>query len=100
MTKSRSSSRWIKRHLDDSYVKKARICGYRSRSSYKLLEINQRDRLLKSGMTVVDLGSSPGGWSQVVTKFIGLHGRIIASDILPMEKIDSVYFIQGDFTHL
>lgn len=98
MARSKTSKGWLKEHFDDPYVKQAQKDGYRSRASYKLLEIQEKDRLLRSGMTVLDLGSAPGGWSQVVSRVIGEKGRIIASDILPMDSIPDVNFIQGDFT--
>lgn len=99
MPKKRSSSRaWLKEHRDDIYVQRAQKEGYRSRACYKLLELNERDRLIRQGMTVLDLGSAPGGWSQVAANLVGHHGRIIASDILPMDNIAGVEFIQGDFT--
>ncbi len=96
--RSDSSHRWLKEHFNDPYVKKAQQEGYRSRAVYKLLEIHQRDRLFKPGMTVVDLGAAPGGWSQLVVKLIKPKGQIIALDILPMEPIEGVEFIQGDFS--
>ncbi len=98
MARSKSSGRWLKEHFDDPYVKMAQKDGYRSRASYKLLEIQEKDRILRPGMTVIDLGSAPGGWSQVVSRVIGDSGRLIASDILPMDGIADVTFIQGDFT--
>lgn len=98
MARSKSSGRWLDEHVNDPYVKKAQIDGYRSRASYKLLEIIEKDRLVKPGMRVLDLGSTPGGWSQVVAPLIGRKGRLIASDILPMDAIADVEFIQGDFT--
>ncbi|HIZ50879.1 MAG TPA: 23S rRNA (uridine(2552)-2'-O)-methyltransferase RlmE [Candidatus Pseudomonas excrementavium] len=98
MARSKTSKGWLKEHFDDPYVKQAQKDGYRSRASYKLLEIQEKDRLLRPGMTVLDLGSAPGGWSQVVSRVIGEKGRIIASDILPMDSIPDVNFIQGDFT--
>lgn len=96
-TKS-SSKRWLKEHFTDPYVKKAQQEGYRSRAVYKLLEIHERDRLFKPGMVVVDLGAAPGGWSQLVTQLVKPKGRVIALDILPMEPLVGVQFIQGDFT--
>lgn len=96
--RSRSSGRWLKEHFDDPYVKEAQKQGYRSRASFKLLEIHEKDRLIRPGMTVVDLGSAPGGWSQVAVKLVGHHGRVIASDILPMDTLAGVDFIAGDFT--
>ncbi|HDZ55725.1 MAG TPA: 23S rRNA (uridine(2552)-2'-O)-methyltransferase RlmE [Pseudomonas xinjiangensis] len=98
MARSKTSKGWLKEHFDDPYVKLAQKDGYRSRASYKLLEIQEKDRLLKPGMTVLDLGSAPGGWSQVASRLIGEKGRIIASDILPMDSIADVTFIEGDFT--
>ena len=95
--KSKNRS-WIKQHVNDPYVKQAQRDGYRSRASYKLLEIVEKDRLIQSGMTVVDLGSAPGGWSQVAARLVGHDGRVHALDILPMDPIAGVDFIQGDFT--
>ena len=95
--KSKNRS-WIKQHVNDPYVKQAQRDGYRSRASYKLLEIVEKDRLIRSGMTVVDLGSAPGGWSQVAARLVGHDGRVHALDILPMDPIEGVDFIQGDFT--
>ena len=98
MARSKSSSRWLKEHFDDPFVKMAQKDGYRSRASYKLLEVQERDRILRPGMTVIDLGSAPGGWSQVTSRVIGDKGTLIASDILPMAAIADVTFIEGDFT--
>lgn len=98
MARSKTSHRWLKEHFDDPYVKMAQRDGYRSRASYKLLEIQEKDRILRPGMTVVDLGAAPGGWSQVTSRVIGDKGTLIASDILPMDSIPDVTFIQGDFT--
>lgn len=98
VARSKSSQRWLKEHFDDPFVKQAQKDGYRSRASYKLLEIQEKDHILKNGMTVIDLGAAPGGWSQVVSRIIGEHGRLIASDILSMDSIADVTFIQGDFT--
>ena len=95
--KSKNRS-WIKQHVNDPYVKQAQRDGYRSRASYKLLEIVEKDRLIRSGMTIVDLGSAPGGWSQVAARLVGHDGRVHALDILPMDPIAGVDFIQGDFT--
>ncbi len=97
-SRSRSSGRWLKEHFDDPYVKEAQKLGYRSRASFKLLEMQEKDRLIKPGMTVVDLGSAPGGWSQVAVELVGHHGRVVASDILPMDSLAGVEFICGDFT--
>jgi len=85
-------------HVTDQYVKKAQIDGYRSRASYKLIEINEKDKLIGPGSVVMDLGSAPGGWSQIVAPWVGDKGRVIASDILPMDALAGVDFIQGDFT--
>ena len=98
MARSKTSQRWLKEHFDDPYVKMAQKDGYRSRASYKLLEVQEKDRILRPGMTVVDLGAAPGGWSQVTSRVIGDKGRLIASDILEMDSIPDVTFIQGDFT--
>ncbi len=86
------------RHVSDPFVKKAQLEGYRSRSAYKLTELNEKDRLVRPAMRVMDLGSAPGGWSQVLGKLVGAKGRVLATDILPMEPIKNVDFIQGDFT--
>lgn len=94
---SKSSKAWMKEHIDDYYVQQAQKEGYRSRAAYKLLEINQKTGLIQNGMTVVDLGSAPGSWSQVAGQLVGSQGRLIASDILPMDHLDNVTFIQGDF---
>ena len=97
MARSKSSSRWLQEHVNDPYVKQAQKEGYRARSSYKLLELNERDRLIRPGMRVLDLGSAPGGWSQVAAALVGAKGRVLATDILPMEPLKNVDFIQGDF---
>jgi 23S rRNA (uridine2552-2'-O)-methyltransferase len=98
MAKTSSSKQWLKEHFDDSWVRRAREDGYRSRASYKLLEIQQKDNLLRPGMVVVDLGSAPGGWSQVAAKLVLPKGLVLASDILDMEPVEGVTFVQGDFT--
>ncbi len=99
MPKKKSSSRaWLKEHRTDQYVQRAQREGYRSRACYKLLEIQEKDGLIRPGHTVVDLGAAPGGWSQVVAEIVGDRGRVIASDILPMDSLADVQFIQGDFT--
>lgn len=99
MAKKKSSSKaWLKEHRDDPYVQQAQREGYRSRACYKLLEIQERDRVIRPGMTVLDLGSAPGGWSQVAAQLVGHSGRVIASDILPMDTLAGVEFIEGDFT--
>lgn len=98
MPKSKSSSaRWLQRQSKDPYVKQAKQAGYRSRAAFKLLEIQKKDRIIKQGMTIVDLGAAPGGWSQVAQKLAGKHGRVFALDILPMDPLPDVEFIQGDF---
>lgn len=97
MPRSKSSSRWLREHFDDVYVKKAQAEGLRSRAAFKLEELIERDRLLKPGMSVVDLGAAPGGWSQLVSQRLGGNGKIIALDILPMQGLGGVDFLQGDF---
>lgn len=98
MAKSKSSHNWLREHFNDTYVKQTQRDGYRSRASYKLLELNEKDRFLRPGMTVVDLGAAPGGWSQVAADTVGDKGRVVASDILPMDSLAGVEFIEGDFT--
>ncbi len=98
MARSKSSHKWLKEHFNDRYVKESRKDGYRSRASYKLLELDKKDRLFSPRMTVVDLGAAPGGWSQVAARAVGEKGMVLASDILPMDAIENVEFIQGDFT--
>ena len=88
----------MSRHLNDPFVKQAQKDGYRSRSAYKLIELNEKDRLIRPGMRIMDLGSAPGGWSQVAGKLVGGKGRVLATDILPMDALPNVDFIQGDFT--
>jgi 23S rRNA (uridine2552-2'-O)-methyltransferase len=100
MARSKSSGRWLDEHFNDQYVKKSQQDGYRSRASYKLLELQNKDKLFKPGMAVLDLGSAPGGWSQVAMELVGKKGRVVASDILPMEPIEGVDFVEGDFTEL
>lgn len=95
--KKGSSRRWLAEHHSDPYVKQAREAGYRSRAVFKLQQIQQKDRLIRPGMTVIDLGSAPGGWSQYVTGMLKGRGHIVALDILPMDPIEGVEFIQGDF---
>ncbi|NUY56734.1 MULTISPECIES: 23S rRNA (uridine(2552)-2'-O)-methyltransferase RlmE [Salinivibrio] len=94
---SASSGRWLKEHFDDKYVHEAQKKGYRSRAIFKLEEIQQKDRILKPGMTVVDLGAAPGGWSQYAATQVGDEGQVIACDILPMDSMPGVSFLQGDF---
>ena len=97
MARSKSSARWLREHFTDEYVKRAQQEGYRSRAVYKLLEIDEKDRLLRPGMTVVDLGAAPGGWSQLAARLVGGQGAVVALDLLPMEPIAGVDFILGDF---
>jgi 23S rRNA (uridine2552-2'-O)-methyltransferase len=92
-----SSQRWLKEHFDDKFVQKAQKLGLRSRAGFKIEEIQQKDDLIKPAMTVVDLGAAPGGWSQYVTKVVGEDGLVIACDILPMDSLAGVSFLQGDF---
>lgn len=96
--RSRSSARWLAEHFSDAYVKRAHSDGWRSRAVFKLEAIQQRDRILKPGMRVVDLGAAPGGWSQYAAQALGGTGAVFAMDILPMEPLAGVSFIQGDFT--
>lgn len=98
MARSKSSASWLSRHLSDPFVKQAQKDGYRSRSAYKLIELNDKDRLIRPGMRIMDLGSAPGGWSQVAGRLVGSKGRVLATDILPMDDVKNVDFIQGDFT--
>lgn len=98
MARSKSSNRWLEEHVNDPYVKKAQVDGYRARAAYKLIELNEKDKLIRPGMLVVDLGSAPGSWSQIAGRLVGIKGRVIASDILPMDSLEQVDFIQGDFT--
>jgi 23S rRNA (uridine2552-2'-O)-methyltransferase len=97
MARSKSSSRWMQEHFEDEYVKMAQIQGYRSRAVFKLKEIQEKDQLIKPGMNVIDLGAAPGGWSQMARELMGKKDKLIALDILPMESIEGVDFIQGDF---
>ena len=96
-TRSKSSQRWLKEHFSDPFVKKAKAEGLRSRAAYKLEELVERDRLLRPGLVVVDLGAAPGGWSQWVRQALGERGRVIALDILDMPPLAGVEFLQGDF---
>ena len=98
MAKSKSSRRWLTEHFDDQYVKMAQKQGLRSRAAFKLTELDDKYRLLRKGMCVVDLGSAPGSWTQVVQRALGESGKIVALDILAMDPLDRVTFIQGDFT--
>ena len=99
MVKSKSSRRWLDEHFKDKYVKDISDSGYRSRASYKLLEMQKKDSFMRPGMTIVDLGAAPGGWSQIALSVVGAKGKILATDILPMEPITGVDFIQGDFSN-
>ncbi|WP_447927196.1 MULTISPECIES: 23S rRNA (uridine(2552)-2'-O)-methyltransferase RlmE [unclassified Vreelandella] len=95
---SKTSANWMKEHFDDQYVKQSWQDGYRSRASYKLLELDEKDKLFRPNMTVIDLGAAPGGWSQVAADKVGMDGVVVASDILEMDALAGVDFIQGDFT--
>jgi len=95
--KSTSSKQWLRRHVNDPYVQRSKKEGYRSRSAYKLIEIDERDKVLKPGMLVVDLGAAPGGWSQVAAKRVGPKGAVVAIDLLPMEPISGVTVLMADF---
>ncbi len=97
MSRSKSSKRWLREHFSDPHVKRSREQGYRSRAGYKLREIQRRDRMIRPGMTIVDLGAAPGSWSQVAAELTGPRGNLIAVDLLPMAPIPGVEFIQGDF---
>jgi 23S rRNA (uridine2552-2'-O)-methyltransferase len=98
MARSKSSNHWLQEHVNDPYVKQAQKEGYRSRASYKLIQLNEKDKLIRPGMLIVDLGSAPGGWSQVAGRLVGDKGQVVATDILPMDPLKNVNFIQGDFT--
>ena len=97
MAKSKSSQNWLKEHFDDQYVKKAQQAGHRSRATFKLDEIDKKDKLIRPGMSVVDLGAAPGGWSDYALTQVGDKGTVIALDILPMTPLTGVHFIEGDF---
>ncbi|MCB1723843.1 MAG: 23S rRNA (uridine(2552)-2'-O)-methyltransferase RlmE [Gammaproteobacteria bacterium] len=97
MARSKSSHRWMQRHVNDEYVKRSKREGYRSRAAYKLLEIQEKDRVLKPGQVVVDLGAAPGGWSQVAADIVGPSGDVIAIDLLDMDTVPGVTFIRDDF---
>ena len=98
MARSKSSGNWLQQHVNDPYVKQAQKDGYRSRASYKLIQLNEKDKLIRPGMLIVDLGCAPGGWSQVAGNLVGAKGKVIATDILPMDPLKNVDFILGDFT--
>ena len=97
MAKTTSSKRWLKRHFNDHYVQKAQREGFRSRAAYKLLEIQEKDRIFRPNQMVVDLGAAPGGWTQVAARLIGDKGHVFAMDILPMDSMAGVDIIEGDF---
>jgi 23S rRNA (uridine2552-2'-O)-methyltransferase len=97
MKPSKTSKQWMREHINDPFVQQAQKEGYRSRAAYKLLEINARDHLLKPGLVVVDLGATPGGWCQVAAAIVGSAGKVVALDLLPLEPLRGVEFIQGDF---
>jgi len=96
--KSHSSKQWLRRHVNDPYVQRSKREGYRSRSAYKLTEIDERDRLFKPGQVVVDLGAAPGGWTQVAAQRVGAKGTVVGIDLLPVEAVPGVVLIQADFT--
>lgn len=98
MARSKSSNRWLQEHFDDEFVQRAKRDNYRSRAVYKLIELDERDRLLSKNMTVIELGAAPGGWTQYVVEKLNGTGHVIATDILPMDSFADVHFIQGDFT--
>ena len=95
--KNKTNKAWITEHVNDAYVQRARAEGWRSRAAFKLTEVDDKDKLLRPGMTVVDLGSAPGSWSQVAARRVAPGGRLIALDLLPMDPLHGVHFIQGDF---
>lgn len=97
MAQTKHGKSWIARHLNDPYVQKAQVQGYRSRASFKLLELHEKDKLFRPGMKVVDLGAAPGGWSQVAGTIVGKSGKVVALDLLEMPAIAGVEFLQGDF---
>ena len=97
MSRSKSSKQWLKEHFEDEYVLRAKREGRRSRAIYKLIEIQEKDKLIRPGMTVVDLGAAPGGWSEYAVQQLKGKGQVIGLDILPMQPIEGVYFIEGDF---
>ncbi len=97
MARSKSSNQWMQEHFDDEYVKKAQAMGYRSRSTFKLIEIQEKDKIIKPGINIIDLGAAPGGWSDYARKIVGKKNKVIALDLLEIDPIDGVDFIQGDF---
>ncbi|HKY01433.1 MAG TPA: RlmE family RNA methyltransferase [Burkholderiales bacterium] len=98
MARSKTSNAWMREHVNDHYVQRAKAEGYRSRAAYKLMEIDAKDRLLRPGQIVVDLGATPGGWSQIAGRVVGPKGRVIAIDLVDMEPLSHVKFIQADFS--
>ncbi|HZF23440.1 MAG TPA: RlmE family RNA methyltransferase [Burkholderiales bacterium] len=98
MARTKTSKAWMHEHVTDPYVRRAKQEGYRSRAAYKLIEMLEKDKLVRPGMTVVDLGAAPGGWSQVLAPLVGSTGRVIALDVLEMEPVEGVAFIRGDFS--
>ena len=97
MSRSKTSKAWMREHINDPYVQKAKAEGYRSRAAYKLLELDRKDRLFAPGQLVVDLGAAPGSWTQVAVAKLGARGRVVAVDVLPMEPLPGVQFVEGDF---
>ncbi|MCK5725343.1 MAG: 23S rRNA (uridine(2552)-2'-O)-methyltransferase RlmE [Thiotrichaceae bacterium] len=97
MSRSKSSKRWLDEHFDDTYVKQSQLDGYRSRAVYKLIEMQQKQKLIKPSMKILDLGAAPGGWSQYCAQLVGDSGRVVATDILPIDPLAKVEFVQGDF---
>jgi len=97
MSRSKSSNQWMQEHFQDEYVKKAQAMGYRSRAVFKLIEIQEKDKIIRPGINVVDLGAAPGGWSEYVRKNLGKNDKVVALDLLDIEPINGVDFIQGDF---
>ena len=98
MARTKTSKAWMHEHVTDPYVRRAKQEGYRSRAAYKLIEVLEKDKLVRPGMTVVDLGAAPGGWSQVLAPLVGTKGRVIALDVVDMEPVEGVHIIRGDFS--
>lgn len=97
MARSKSSKSWLKEHFKDEYVQRSWKDGYRSRATYKLIEIQEKDKIIRPGQVIVDLGAAPGGWSQYAAEVLGGHGKVIGLDLLPITPLDGATFIQGDF---
>ena len=97
MSRSKSSHRWMQRHVNDEYVQRSKRDGFRSRAAYKLLELQEKDRFIKRGQVIVDLGAAPGGWSQVAADMVGPKGEVVGFDILPIDPLPGVTLLQGDF---